>query len=154
MRITNIFIALITVFIIGFSSAVLANGGLISKKSKFSAVETIDRLEKILKKKGLTVMGRVTHSDNAAGVDIKVRPTVLLIFGNPKLGSHFMTSNQLSAIDLPMKALAWEDEKGQVWLTYNDPKYIANRHFIKDREKIVNKMSGALSKLTSKAAGE
>ena len=158
MRITNKFIAFTTVFaamiVIGFSSVTLADNGLITKKSKHSAVETIDRLERILKKKGINVMARVNHSDNAAGVDIKVRPTVLLIFGNPKLGSHFFTSNQLAGIDLPMKALAWEDEKGQVWLTYNDPVYIANRHGIKDREKIVKKMTGALGKLTSKAAGD
>ena len=84
---------------------------------------------------------------------IKLRPTELLIFGNPKLGSHMFTSNQVSGIDLPMKALAWEDEKGQVWLTYNDPAYIAGRHGIADRPKIVKKMTGALGKLTGKAAG-
>jgi uncharacterized protein (DUF302 family) len=117
-------------------------------------MKTIDRLEAIVKKKGITVMGRVSHTKNAAGVGIKIRPTELLIFGNPKLGSNFFTSNQVAGIDLPMKALAWEDEKGQVWLTYNDPNYIAERHNIDDRDEIVKKMSGALGKLTAKAAGD
>lgn len=75
------------------------------------------------------------------------------MFGNPKLGSHFFTSNQTAGIDLPMKALAWKDKKGQVWLTYNDPAYIANRHGIEDRAKIKNKMTGALNKLTNVATG-
>ena len=72
---------------------------------------------------------------------------------SPKLGSHFFTSNQTAGIDLPMKALAWKDKKGQVWLTYNDPTYIANRHSIGDRPKIVKKMTGALNKLTNVATG-
>ena len=84
---------------------------------------------------------------------LKLRPTELLIFGNPKLGTHFFTSNQTAGIDLPMKALAWEDKNGQVWLTYNDPKYIARRHGIKDRDEIVVKMSRALGKFASISSG-
>ena len=74
--------------------------------------------------------------------------------GNPKLGSHLMTSKQTAAIDLPMKAIAWKDDKGQVWIAYNDPMYIARRHGIEDRPEQLKKMSGALAKLTSKAAGK
>ena len=154
MRINNLFIAIITVCLLSFASATFAENGLITIKSKHSAMKTIDRLEAIVKKKGITVMGRVSHTKNAAGVGIKIRPTELLIFGNPKLGSNFFTSNQVAGIDLPMKALAWQDEKGQVWLTYNDPNYIAERHNIDDRDEIVKKMSGALGKLTAKAAGD
>lgn len=124
------------------------NNGMISKKSKNSVTETINKLEAVLKKKGITVVLRWSHSDKAAGVGIKVRPTELLIFGNPKLGSNMFTSNQTSGIDLPLKALAWEDEKGQVWLTYNDPAYIAGRHGIENRAKIVKKMTGALNKFS------
>lgn len=131
-----------------------ADNGLISKKSKFSTSETIDRLEAVLKKKGITIVLRWRHSDGAKKVGIKLRPTELIIFGNPKLGTHFFTSKQTAGIDLPLKALAWEDEKGQVWLTYNDPKYIANRHGIKDRAKIVAKMSNALNKFSSVATGQ
>lgn len=154
MRLTHILITFTSVCLISFASATFAENGLISKKSKHSAVKTIDRLEAIVKEKGITVMGRVSHTKNASGVGKEIRPTELLIFGNPKLGSNFFTSKQTAGIDLPMKALAWEDEKGQVWLTYNDPVYIANRHGINDRDEVVKKMSGALDKLTSKAAGE
>ncbi|HEC18950.1 MAG TPA: DUF302 domain-containing protein [Gammaproteobacteria bacterium] len=126
--------------------------GMISKKSAHSVKDTLDRLEAVLKKKGLTIFARVNHGAGAKKSGIELRPTELLLFGNPKLGSHLLTSKQTAGIDLPMKALAWEDEKGQVWLTYNDPAYVAERHGITDREKIVTKMTGALQKLTDVAA--
>ena len=94
--------------------------GMITKKSKYSVTETIDRMEDALKKKGITIALRWSHSDRAKGVGMELRPTELLIFGNPKMGTNFFTSNQTAGIDLPMKALAWQDAKGQVWLTYND----------------------------------
>jgi uncharacterized protein (DUF302 family) len=140
-----------------FASAVVFAGGdhhdsgMISKKSANSVKTTLDKLEAVLKKKGITVAVRWSHSDNGNKAGIPLRPTELLIFGNPKLGTHMFTSNQTAGIDLPMKALAWEDEKGQVWLTYNDPAYIAKRHNIKDRANIVAKMTGALDKLTNVA---
>lgn len=131
-----------------------SNNGMITVKSHHSVKVTLDRLEAVLKKKGITIVTRWSHDAGAKKVDIALRPTELLIFGNPKLGSHMFTSNQTAGIDLPLKALAWEDEKGQVWLTYNDPQYIADRHGIKDRAEIVKKMTGALAKLTGKAAGK
>lgn len=130
-----------------------AENGMISKKSHYSVKETLDKLENVLHKKGITIVTRWSHDAGAKKVDIPLRPTELLIFGNPKLGSHFFTSNQTAGIDLPMKALAWKDNKGQVWLTYNDPAYIANRHGINDREETVKKMTGALNKLTNAATG-
>ncbi len=129
------------------------NKGLVNKKSQFSVKVTLDRLENVLRKKGITIVTRWSHNAGAKKAGISLRPTELLLFGNPKLGSHFFTSNQTAGIDLPMKALAWKDEKGQVWLTYNDPVYIANRHGIHDRSKIVKKMTGALNKLTNVATG-
>jgi len=125
--------------------------GMITIKSKNSVGETLDKLEAVLKKKGITIVTRWSHSAGAKKVGIKLRPTELLIFGNPKLGSHFFTSAQTAGIDLPLKALAWEDKSGQVWLSYNDPAYIAKRHGIKDRSEIVAKMTGALKKLTAVA---
>ncbi|WP_455205021.1 DUF302 domain-containing protein [Kaarinaea lacus] len=130
-----------------------SDNGLVTKKSKYSADETIDRLEKALKEKGINVFARVSHKKNAEGVNLSLRPTELLIFGNPKLGTHFFTSNQTAGIDLPMKALAWEDDKGQVWFTYNDPKYIAKRHGINDRDDIAAKMSKALDNFSKAATG-
>jgi len=127
--------------------------GLIKKKSMHSVSVTLDRLENLLQKKGITVAMRWKHSEKAAGVNIPMRETELLVFGNPKLGSHLMTSKQTAAIDLPMKAIAWKDEKGQVWIAYNDPMYIAKRHGINDRPEQLKKMSGALANLTTKAAG-
>ena len=127
------------------------NKGMISKKSANSVKTTLDKLEAVLKKKGITIAVRWSHSDNGNKAGIPLRPTELLIFGNPKLGTHMFTSNQTAGIDLPMKALAWEDEKGQVWLTYNDPSFIAHRHNITDRDDILKKMAGALDKLTNVA---
>ena len=147
--------AFIIVLMTSVSSVVVAgDDGLITKKSNHSVKVTLDRLENILKKKGITIAMRWSHSDNGNKVGIPLRPTELLIFGNPKLGTNFFTSKQTAGIDLPMKALAWEDEKGQVWLTYNDPAYIAKRHGINDRDKVKMKMTGALDKLTSKATGK
>jgi len=133
--------------------SVAGDKGLINKKSQHSVKVTLDRLENVLRKKGITIVTRWSHHAGAKKAGIELRPTELLIFGNPKMGSHFFTSNQTAGIDLPMKALAWKDEKGQVWLTYNDPAYIANRHGINDREKIKNKMTGALNNLTNAATG-
>lgn len=133
--------------------SVAADEGMIHKKSSFSVKVTLDRLEQVLRKKGITIVTRWSHDAGAKKVGIALRPTELLIFGNPKLGSHFFTSKQTAGIDLPMKALAWKDEKGQVWLTYNDPSYISSRHGISDREKTKNKMTGALNKLTNVAIG-
>jgi uncharacterized protein (DUF302 family) len=142
---TKLLIILFTLFT---SNLVFADQGLITKSSAFSVKETIDRLENVLQKKGITVALRWAHHEKANKVDIQLRPTELLIFGNPKLGSHMFTSQQTAGIDFPMKALAWEDEKGKVWLTYNDPSYLAKRHGISDRDKIVAKMSGALNKFS------
>lgn len=128
--------------------------GLVVKKSPHSVGVTLDRLEKVLKKKGITIVARWRHSQKAAAVGIPMRDTELLIFGNPKLGSHLMTSQQTVAIDLPMKTIAWKDEGGQVWIGYNDPAYLSQRHGIKNRPEILKKMAGALNKLTNAAVGK
>lgn len=143
--------ALLFTAVLSFSTVHAADNGLLTKPSAYSVKETIDRLETILKQKGITVALRWSHSDKADAVGVKLRPTELLIFGNPKLGSHMFTSKQTAGIDLPMKALAWEDENGKVWLTYNDPAYIAQRHGIADRPEIVARMGAALKKITDAA---
>ena len=136
-----------------FAGHVNADDGLISIKSKYSVDETLNRLESVVKGKGLTVFTRIDHTAGANKVDKELRPTKLLVFGNPKVGTQLMQSNQTAGIDLPMKALAWEDATGQVWLTYSSASYIADRHHITDREQPVQKMTGALRKFTSHAAG-
>lgn len=125
--------------------------GFIKKQSKYSPKITMDKFEAALKKKGITVVTRWAHHEKAKSVGIPLRTTELIIFGNPKLGSHFFTSKQTAGIDLPLKALVWEDEKGNVWLGYNDPQYIADRHGITDRADIVKKMQGALNGLSNAA---
>jgi len=125
--------------------------GLITLKSNHDVSETINRLEAVLNKKGMTIFKRVDHSAGAEKVGIKLRPTELLIFGNPKAGTPLMLCSQTAAIDLPQKALAYEDDKGQVWLTYNDPAYLVNRHDIKDCKEPLQKVSNALAKFTKYA---
>ena len=115
---------------------------------------TLDRLENIVKKKGITVALRWNHSAKANKINIPMRDTQVLIFGNPKLGSYLMTAEQTAAIDMPLKAIAWKDAKGQVWLAYNDPYYIAKRHHITNRDKVLKKISNALKMMTAKAAGK
>ena len=128
-----------------------ASNGLVIKQSPYSAAKTLDRWEQILKQKHIRVFARISHKQNAAGVELKLRPTELLIFGNPKLGTYFFMSNQTAGIDLPMKAMAWEDASGKTWVAYNDPQYIADRHGIKDRADIIKKMKGALEKFSNYA---
>jgi len=128
--------------------------GLITKKSANSVKVTIDILTAALKKKGIGIWARVDHKANGATVNEALRPTTILIFGNPRLGTPLMRSNQTIGLDLPMKALAWKDANGQVWLTYNDPQYLAHRHSIKDKDAIIKKMTGALDKLSNKATGD
>jgi len=142
------FVALIIVTLAS-QNAWADHGNLISKKSANSVSVTIDKLEGVLKKKGITIFARVDHKKNAMGANKELRPTELLIFGNPKLGTPLMQSQQTVGIDLPMKALAWQDADGTVWLTYNKPSGMAARHHIKDKEKVIKKMTGALDKFTS-----
>jgi len=141
----------VVLLLVAPTMASAGDDGLISKKSNHSVKVTLDRLENVLKKKGITIVKRWSHDEGGKKAGIPLRPTELLIFGNPKMGTHFFTSNQTSGIDLPMKALAWQDKEGQVWLTYNDPSYIAGRHEIKNRSEIVKKMTGALNNLTNAA---
>jgi uncharacterized protein (DUF302 family) len=101
--------------------------GIISKPSKYSVPETLHRLETILEAKGTKVFTLVDHSGEAEKAGLKMPPTQLLIFGNPKGGTPVMLAAPTAAIDLPLKALAWQDANGQVWLSYNDPEYLQRR---------------------------
>ena len=153
---TRFIAAICSLFLAATTSALAETDvtGLVVKQSRYSVAETLDRLEKALTEKGITVVTRWNHAEKANAVDIPLRPTELLIFGNPKLGSQLFASQQTAGIDLPMKALAWEDAEGDVWLGYNDPQYIADRHHIADRAEVVTKMTGALNKLTDVATGK
>lgn len=133
------------------TTSAAADKGLVVKPSAYGVDETLNRLEEVVKKKGLTIFTRIDHSAGAAKVQLNLRPTQVLIFGNPKMGTALMQSSQTVGIDLPMKVLAWQDEAGKVWIAYNDPSYLADRHQINDRGEVLQKMTGALAKLTDKA---
>lgn len=102
--------------------------GLISVVSPRSAAETMARLEGIVKERGLNVFARIDHAAGAAKIGKTLRPTELLIFGNPQGGTPLMECAQTAGIDLPLKALVWQDEAGKVMLSYNDLEYLAKRH--------------------------
>jgi len=154
IRLTRVWKMMVFLLLSGIAFTSFAgDNGLVTMKSKYSASETLDRLEQILKKKGITIFARISHKKNAEGVGLTLRPTELLIFGNPKLGTHFFTSNQTAGIDFPMKMLAWEDAKGQVWLSYNKPAYLAKRHGITDRAEVAGKMAKALAAFSAFASG-
>ncbi|MEO1207198.1 MAG: DUF302 domain-containing protein [Pseudomonadota bacterium] len=126
---------------------------LITKKSSVSVPETLNRLEKALTTKGIKIFARVDHSAGGKSVDLELPPTELLIFGNPKLGTPLMQSARAIGIDLPMKALAWQDADGTVYLSYNNPDALKARHAIADRDAVFAKMTKALDAMTNKATG-
>ena len=102
--------------------------GLIDIPSSHSVDETVTKLEGILQAKGITLFALVDHSGEAAKAGMKMRPTKLLIFGNPRAGTPVMLAAPSSAIDLPLKILVWEDDQGKVWITYNSATYLQTRH--------------------------
>jgi uncharacterized protein (DUF302 family) len=106
----------------------MAADGLTTIKSSHGPEETMESLEAAVKAKGLTVFARIDHAAGAAEVGLSLRPTELLIFGNAKGGTPLMQSNQTVGIDLPLKALVWQDASGDTWLSYDDPSWIAKRH--------------------------
>ncbi|MGB8885603.1 MAG: DUF302 domain-containing protein [Candidatus Korobacteraceae bacterium] len=105
-----------------------SQNGLIHLASKYSVEQTMQRLESLLQERGVMIFARIDHSGEAAKVGLTMRPTKLLIFGSPKGGTPLMQAAPSIAIDLPLKALFWEDADGKVWLTYNDPAYLQQRH--------------------------
>jgi uncharacterized protein (DUF302 family) len=105
----------------------MANG-IIDVPSRYSVPETLTRLQSVVKEKGMTVFALIDHSGEAEKAGLTLRPTQLLIFGSPKGGTPLMVAAPRLAIDLPLKALAWQDEQGQVWLSCNSPDYLHERH--------------------------
>jgi uncharacterized protein (DUF302 family) len=130
----------------------MADNGLITLASQHAVKATIDRLETAAKTKGLTIFARVDHAAGATTVGMPLRPTELLIFGNARGGTPLMQLAQTIGIDLPLKALAWEDAAGKTWLSYNDPAWLAARHDIAEQGATVAKTLGnALAALAQEA---
>jgi len=143
--------ALVISILLSTQASADVSNGIIRIKSNHDVTTTIDKLENVLKTKGMTIFKRVNHTAGAEKAGLQLRPTELLIFGNPKVGTPLMLCSQTAALDLPQKALAYKDESGQVWLAYNDPTYMAMRHNIKNCEEPVQKVSNALAKFTRAA---
>jgi uncharacterized protein (DUF302 family) len=148
MRNTVVSTCLAVLFCAGAANA---DNGLVSVKSNHDVATTADNLETVLKSKGMNVFGRVNHAEGAKKAELELRPTEVVIFGNPKVGTPLMNCAQSVAIDLPQKALIWEDESGQVWLAYNDPAYLASRHKIEGCDKVLEKVTGALANFAAAA---
>ncbi|MCP9230443.1 DUF302 domain-containing protein [Mesorhizobium sp. LMG 17147] len=132
----------------------MAKNGLITVQSRFGVTETIDRLVETVERAGLLVFARIDHAAGARSVETSLRPTQLLIFGNPKGGTPLMQDRQLAGIDLPVKALAWEDEQGEIWLSYNDARWLAERHGLGDASRnAVAAIADGMDKVIAAAAG-
>ena len=107
-----------------------ADRGIVDRPSRHPVGETVEKLEAILRAKGVTLFALVDHDGGAAKVGMKMRPTKLLIFGSPKAGTPVMQAVPSAAIDLPLKILVWEDEQGKAWVSYNSPAWLEERHGI------------------------
>ena len=127
--------------------------GITSIPSNFGPKETMDRLEAEIRARGMTVFVRIDHAAGAAEVGLTLRPTELIIFGNARGGTPLMQSVQTIGIDLPLKALVWQDAGGKTWISYDEPNWIAQRHGVANAEPILSKMADLLSVISSAAAG-
>jgi uncharacterized protein (DUF302 family) len=126
--------------------------GLITVPSSHGPKDTMDRLAAEITARGMTVFARVDHAAGAAEVGLPLRPTELLVFGNAKGGTPLMQSDQTIGIDLPLKALVWQDASGRTWLSYNDPSWLAKRHGLGSAvDPAVNGMAAALGAMAAKA---
>ena len=132
----------------------MSDAGLVTIPSAHPVKATIDRFAASLGAKGVTIFARIDHAAGAAAVDMPLRPTELLIFGNPKGGTPLMQADQRIGIDLPLKALAWQDAAGKNWLSYNDTKWLAQRHGLSaDVSPAVDTLAKLLAGLAAAAAG-
>ncbi|MBN9222914.1 MAG: DUF302 domain-containing protein [Mesorhizobium sp.] len=132
----------------------MADNGLVSVESRFGVAETIDRLVETVTHAGMRVFARIDHAAGAREIGSELRPTELLIFGHPKGGTPLMQDQQTAGIDLPIKALAWEDAQSKVWLSYNDANWLAERHGLSSASRdAVAAIAAGMQKVISAAAG-
>jgi uncharacterized protein (DUF302 family) len=129
----------------------MAVKGLTTIKSIHAPRETMNRLETAVTAKGLTVFARIDHAEGASAVGLSLRPTEVLIFGNAKGGTPLMQAVQTVGIDLPLKALVWQDAAGETWLSWNDPAWLAARHGVSGAEAVVGKLSAVLDDVAKTA---
>jgi uncharacterized protein (DUF302 family) len=126
--------------------------GIKTLASAFGPKDTMDRLEAAVRAKGMTVFARIDHAAGAAEVGLGLRPTELLIFGNARAGTPLMQAKQTIGIDLPLKALVWQDASGKTWLSYNDPPWVVSRHGgDADLDRIASQLAMGVAALTKAA---
>jgi uncharacterized protein (DUF302 family) len=139
------------VFALALPAAGWAQAGLVSLPSPHGVAATVERLEAAVKARGAVVVARVDHAAAAAAAGQVLRPTVVVIFGNPRLGTPLMQSAQSAGLDLPMRMLVWQDAAGKAWVSYAPPAELGARHGIKDRDDVLKTMAGALSAIAAEA---
>jgi len=138
-------LVLATVLLVAFAAQ--AEEGWVARESPRSVADTVDRLEQAVRDRGLSVFGRIDHAKAAAAAGLELRPTTVLLFGSPKLGTKLMQVNQTIGVDLPLRALVWEDDRGKVWLGYVSPSALLQRHGIENQQEVEKKMATALAGL-------
>ena len=126
-------------------------GGMLKTESPYTVTVTLDRLAGVMEQKGIKIFARIDHAAGAKSVGQEIPPTELMLFGNPKLGTPLMKVNPEVAFDLPMKALAWQDKDGKVWLAVTNPAELNQTYALAGANGVIEKMTGALKGLTSKA---
>jgi uncharacterized protein (DUF302 family) len=127
--------------------------GLKTLKSNFGPEKTMERLEAEIKAHGMTVFARINHAALAADVGLVLRPTEVILFGNPRGGTPLMQARQTMGIDLPLKALVWQDATGQTWLSYNEPEWLAKRHELAGLDGPLAAMTKAIGDIAAKTIG-
>jgi uncharacterized protein (DUF302 family) len=156
-KVTILSAALAATLVAAFSYSALTDSrddGVVRVKSAYPVAETITRIKKDVSDKGIMFFSEVDQSKLAAGAGITLRPSVLLTFGNPPLGTQFITSNPNAGLDWPVRLLVFEDEKGQVWTAYSDFAWIARRHGIKDREAQFKMASSVVASITASVSAK
>jgi len=135
------------------SDSLINKHGLTTVPSGFGPKETMDRLENEIRAHGMNVFARIDHAAGAAEAGLTLRPTELIIFGNARGGTPLMEAVQTVGIDLPLKALVWEDAAGKTFISYNEPSWIAQRHGVTDAQPVITKMTDLLTSISKKASG-
>jgi len=152
MTATKVFTLIAIMCLCGMEA--MAADGLITLRSSYTPKDTMNRLETEVKAKGFTVFARIDHAAGAAEAGLLLRPTELLIFGNAKGGTPLMQSVQTIGIDLPLKALVWQDSSGDTWLSYDDPNWLAKRHGLgHEAGATIKAMTAALDAMAKTATG-
>jgi uncharacterized protein (DUF302 family) len=132
----------------------LADVDLVTLPSAHGVNETVERLKSLLTQKGIQIFAHIDHAAGAKMVGLSLRPTQVLIFGNPQAGTPLMQSQQTIGLDLPLRVLIWEDGAGKVWLTYHQPAFLARRHHVVDRDEAVKALDDGLAALAGAATSQ